>query len=400
MDRKIWYIITGFWAVLFTASIVYEVPDASWKQEKVVEDVDNRFIDLELTGSQLNLVYRDSTDSGVMLKTMKAESGLIDSLRNFVEKDAWSREQVIDQSSGSGSYLSAANVDGKLMVAYQDASVGSERVILASKTGSNWSRQTVDDVTNGGVNVGMYTSLTSYQENPMVLYHSPTQGLKAATRENGEWAKQVIAEDMGWFTDSTSCGEKVFAAYRGRNSQDLKLSAYDGTWSTEDLNSTVKSSLSITQQNCQPHILHLKQSEQIVYIDQDKEEEVITDSAYSSVSIQAKNGIHTSYYNYGEGMFYAHREGENRDKKKLTNSSNTGKYNDLAIDQNGNIHVVFTQNSDIVHAEKNAGRIENLNRAVRYLRIFLGIVLGLLILQTLRKTRLLNPKHWRGRKNE
>jgi hypothetical protein len=389
MSRNIWYLITVLWAIIFGLSVIYSIPDPSWSQQTVAEDIDQRFFDLELAGSEVNIVYRNSSDSGVMLKSMNAESTVLDSVKNRLTGSSWKQSDVIDDSSGSGSYLSAEEINGELAVAYQDASIGSERVVFAE--GENWSKQTVEDVEEGGVNVGMYTSLTSYRSNPLILYHSPTQGLKSASG-NDNWKKNSLNESMGWFTDTASCGEKAFAAYRGRESNELRVSTFEGSWITEKTNSSVKSSLSIDQKNCQLHTAYLNEENEVIYRTPEGREEVLTRSDYSDISIDMSQGIRVSYYNYGEGMFYAEKHGEDWEKTQLTNSSSMSRYNDLAVDEAGNIHLVFVRDSDLVHAEKNSGRIQNLNMVLHYLRISAGAILALLIIQSLRKTGVLNRR--------
>lgn len=385
MNRNIWYLITILCFLVFAGAMLYSVPDTSWSQEKVIENVDKHFMNLEVANSKLNLVYRNSSDSGVMIKTKNAESGKIDSLKNFLGGSNWKEANLIDDSSGSGAYLSAAEINGELKIAYQDASIGNEKVILASKNATGWSKETVDNVNDGGVNVGMYTALTSYQGQPLVLYHSPTQGLKAATKTGNSWSKQVIADNMGWFTDSVSCGEKAFTAYRGRNSDKLRISTFDGSWSTEKLNISLKSSISIGQQNCRPHLLYLTDSEQITYRSPTGKEQVLTGSDYSSVSIDTSQRVQALYYNYGEGLFYAEKTAEGWKKEKLANSSNTGQYNDLAVDEAGNTHVIFTQDSNIIHAEKNTGRVDNLRVLLNSARAVFGGLLIILLFQSFRK---------------
>jgi|GEM_PF-1779757 hypothetical protein len=388
MERKTWFVMTFFWALMFGSSIIYTVPEPSWSQSEIAKNVDQRFMDLEMAGPEINLIYRNSTNSGVILRTMDGESSIFDSLKNFLQRKKWKSPQIIDETPGSGSYLSATEINGELMVAYQDASIGQESVVLASKDKSNWSKQIIDDVNDGGVNVGMYTSLTSYQGKPVTIYHSPTQGLKSAMKLDGQWDREVVAEKMGWFTDSASCGQKVFAAYRGRNSNQLRISTFDGSWSTELINTSVKSSLNIDQKDCRLHLLYLTEEDEIVYRSPEGDENILADSAYSRVSIDTSQGIRTSYYDYGEGMFYAEKNGEGWERKQLTNSSNTAQYNDIAVDGVGNVHVIFAQDSDIIHAENNLGRISNIEKFLNYTRIFLVIVLLVLVANLFRKTRI------------
>jgi hypothetical protein len=196
---------------------------------------------------------------------------------------------------------------------------------------------------------------------------------------------------MGWFTATTSCGDEVLAAYRGRNSEKLRISNYDGEWETENTTSQVKSDISLAQINCQPEVLYLAASEQIKYKNQNSEEK-IADSAYSRHSIDTtEDRIHTSYYNYGEGIYYAQKqEGEEWNTTKLTNHSNTDQYNDIAVDKAGNIHLVFAQNSDIIHAEKNTGKVENLKQIQKYIQILFGTILVSLIANLGRKPEVQN----------
>jgi len=76
------------------------------------------------------------------------------------------------------------------------------------------------------------------------------------------------------------------------------------------------------------------------------------------------------------------------ERKQLTNSSNTAQYNDIAVDGVGNVHVIFAQDSDIIHAENNLGRISNIEKFLNYTRIFLVIVLLVLVANLFRKTRI------------
>jgi len=136
---------------------------------------------------------------------------------------------------------SATEINGELMVALSRCIYRTgECSPLPQKDKSNWSKQIIDDVNDGGVNVECITSLTSYQGKPVTIYHSPTQGPKSTMKPDGQWDREVVAEKMGWFTDSALMWAKSFAAYRGRNSNQLRISTFDGSWSTELINTSVK----------------------------------------------------------------------------------------------------------------------------------------------------------------
>lgn len=372
MREKPVYAVTAFLILLFAGSMVYSVEPASWDKRQVVEDVDPRFMDSEITGELFSIVYRNSTDSGVMVRSRKISSGL-SLILNRVTSSGYSwRTETVSTSEGSGAYLSAAEIDGELSIAYQDASIGSEKVVYAHRQEGSWNTETVADVDSGGVNVGMYTSLTFYNGSPMVLYHSPVQGLKSALKSEGGWQKSRLGDGQGWFTDTASCGNRTFAVYRGRNSSAMKVSTYDGDWSTEEVNASIKSAVDISAGGCDLHTVYLSTGGKLNYRFE-SEESLIESSPYSGASIDVKNGeVHMSYYSYGNGTFYASKLGDSWKRTKLAGFENSSKYNDIEVDKAGNIHLVFLDGSDIVYAVKDSGTVEKAREIIRFLRLLLG----------------------------
>ncbi|MFB6245394.1 MAG: hypothetical protein ABEJ03_03545 [Candidatus Nanohaloarchaea archaeon] len=371
--KKILYTATLVSALVLALLFTYKVPEPEWGKERISESVDQRFFDVESSDGTVYVAYRNSTDGGVRVASRSAAN-------LFSSVSGWSSETVSDVP-GSGAYLSLEMVEGEPAVAYQVAETGNERVVYAERNGGNWSVEQVEGVTGGGVNVGMYTSLTSWKGKPLLFYHSPTRGLKSALKTEEGWEKHEFGKELGWFTATASCGEEAFAAFRGRESKQLRLATYDGSWNVENISGKVKSSISLTQEGCEPAVSYLGQDEVLKYYSGGKTRN-ITQSSYSDVSVE---GEKVSFYRYGEGVYFGSWNGTSWEKEELRRYQNASRYNRFESDSAGNLHVLYVNDGALVHEEMNAGTLGKKKKALNGLRIAFGVLLALLAVLSVRE---------------
>ena len=239
MREKTLKITTAILAILTAASLLLlDTPEPRWQETTVENESYGKFVDIEEYDGDIGLAYVESVEDGLV----------------FAEKNqgSWNRE-LVDSRPGSGMYLNMEAKNDKPYIAYQDGTLGSERLRYASREKGNWSTSTVDNVSNGGVSVGMYPSLSFRKQKPVILYHSPSQGLKLAERDQ-DWSTEILEENQGWYTGSYSCNNTIKAYYRARNKTKLIKGTYNGEWSSEDTGRNVRSDLTATGEGCTPHI--------------------------------------------------------------------------------------------------------------------------------------------------
>lgn len=381
---KIGLLEIGTLAAIIAASTTffYTSPEPSWQTSLVENNTYGKFTEIDSYGEKVGIAYIDSIDTGLRL----AEKNYETELTQFsAEEGRWNTE-VVDDSAETGMYPSLESNNGEPFISYQDGDLGDEKLFLASRENGEWNRTEVDNVVTGGVSVGMYSSLNFYEEKPVIFYHSPSQGLKVAEKD-GEWSTESLEDDMGWYTETSKCGGEIKVAYTGRNNEELRIGTYSDNWDSENTSTRVKSDLDIaTGENCGNQLLYLDQeTEQITYRDSEESRE-FGEAFFTRVAATSEdNKTHLIYYDEGTGIVYAKKESGKWRNKTLKENPEAGAYNDITVDDEGNIHVAFLQEEKLYHSVYNKGTTEEIKSKTRKLRITTVIATIILTLLALRK---------------
>lgn len=358
------------------ASFLVNVPDAEWNTQVIAEDTYGKFVSIDSFENQVGVAYVDSIDSGLNFLEYDYSSSPLDLLKS---QDGKWMEQKIDDRRGRGMYPSLRWNKESPSIAYQDGRLGQEKLYFAERKEGKWHTEEVDNVSNGGVSVGMYNSL-AILEKPVVFYHSPSQGLKKAERKNN-WTTERLEPDMGWFTSSSECEEKILAAYSGRTSDSLMIGEYPD-WSSENTSITVRSDISMDTKNCKPHLTYLEdKSSNITYMNPRGGKKVLDNGFFSRMSIEVEEDIHIIYHKEGTGLKYFKKDVE-WSNKTIAEGPDLGRYNDIEVDSNGNIHLAYLNETTLHHAIYNSGQTSYKKQTLENIRI-LGVSTVILLVSSL-----------------
>jgi hypothetical protein len=349
------------------ASFLVNVPEAEWKTEVIAEDTYGKFVSIDSYENKLGVAYVDSINSGLSFLEHDYSNSPLDLIK--IENKTW-KKQKIDGRKGRGMYPSLRWKKESPAIAYQDGRLGQEKLYFAQRNQAEWQIEEVDNVSNGGVSVGMYNSM-AYLENPVIFYHSPSQGLKKAERKNN-WTTERLESDMGWFTSSSECEGKILAAYSGRTSDSLMIGEYPN-WSSENTSINVRSDISMDTRNCKPHFIYLEDdSGNITYMSPSGQKKILDNGFFSRMSIEAEENIHLIYHKEGTGLKYFKKDAE-WSNRTVAEGSDLGRYNDIEVDSSGNIHTAYLNQTTLYHAVYNSGQIEFKKQALDNLRIITGL---------------------------
>lgn len=326
----------------------------SWEHEVLDNESYGKFVDVETYDGKTGIAYVQSPEDGLV----------------FLEKQQgyWDR-QVVDSRAGAGMYVDMDVSGGKPRIAYQDGTIGNEKLRYAYRN-STWRAKTVDNVSNGGVSVGMYPSLSFRNQEPVIFYHSPSQGLKLAERSQ-DWDTKVLENNRGWYTDSYTCNNTVKTYYRPRNKTSLIKGTYDGEWKSKDTRKEVKSDLAVTGQNCNEHLTYLDaESNQITY-PSGGTKKVFSNAFFSRMSSVHEEKLHILFHEPGTGLTYSTTENGTWNTEIINNRTDAGIYNDIAVDRKGNVHTIYTNKNNLTYSKFNSGQVEEQKTVNQVVRIIL-----------------------------
>jgi hypothetical protein len=366
-------VLTALIFVLMLTVFLFEVPEPEWRHTLVENDTYGKFVDIESYSGKTGISYIESVDSGLLIQ----EKG--SSLLSF--GSGWEKE-VVDNRTETGMYVSLSGINGRPHLSYQDGSIGEEKLYAAYRKNGEWHRRELDNVTGGGVSVGMYSSISGHRGRPLVLYHSPRQGLKMAEKTASSWdIRQLEEENQGWFTESSSCGDEVMAAYRGDGLDSVRLGHYDGSWESEDTSIKTAADLALDTANCRAHLVYLDpSSESIEYMSPEGEIEKLTDARFSRFSVEATSErVHLAYLDPGDGLTYALKEGSEWSKSTVREGVETGRYNDMALDSEGDIHLAYMEDGDLYHSVLNSGSASLLKGVLTNIQVALAVAFLVLV---------------------
>lgn len=358
-------------AIIFAGTFLIDSGEPEWQKEVLADDVSERFVALNAEDS-LDVFYLESRDGVVKSKSI--------SLTGLSSIFSWGwKETTVDEGEGTGSFLSATNLNGETAIAYQDGNVGEASVHYAERVEGDWVVDTIDGIGINGPNVGLYTSVTSINENPLVFYHAPRgERFMAAEKVSGEWQRQELEVGTGWFTDSATCGEEAYAAFRDRGEESISIGTYDGGWSVEDTGVGTNTDVAIATDGCEPFIAYLDSETGKIAVEGVGELEEFSSSGFSRISLEIEDDYHLLYNVRQEGMFYVESDdGESWEKEQLSNSTEADSYSDLAIDSEGDVHIAYLDGSDLVYLQESK---DNNLILYRVLLFILALVMAFLII--------------------
>lgn len=361
---------------VFSLIANYQMPakEDKWRTYTVYND-SVKFVQIELQ-DQKPVIGFSSDEGTVMLQKKGSTLPVYSSFQKYMTGQNW-RKQIIDESGNTGSYLSMKNLDGGMAFAYQDSSVGNEKLFYTTKNNDNWTRERIDWAAGTGLGTGMYAALTQMNGEPVIFYHT-SQGRKfvKAERNEGSWNREVLETGVGWFTSADSCGSKVFVLYRDRNSDTLYKGEFDGSWNSENISGSTDSTTSIDATDCEFKAAYYNTENEKVVYRQSEQTETIGDGKLSRTSLVYQGYPKISYRIYGEGLMYAEKNETGWSTESIDNRTYAGGYNDLAVSENGKKHIAYTQDDKVVYATYGTEGYRALNN-------YTGITSAVLVLITL-----------------
>jgi hypothetical protein len=363
--------------------LFFQVRGPEWKFWVLDTEHPKRFVSIvaDSKGNPHIVYFDERSGGGLRYVTSKSSGvGLLDDINYYLNGREWVSE-VVDGRPKVGMFISMAKDSrDNLHVAYQDSTLGSERLLYAFFDGK-WKIEEVDRAEESGINVGMYSSISVLDEKPIIFYHTE-QGRKFGYAiRTGEWVKREVERGVGWLTSSDSCDSKAFVAYRQRDGKNILFGVWeDGNFRSRDLNVTTSSGISLKALNCVPYIAYFDDSRSEVRFGkaEDFNPVKVGDGKLSRVSLAASpDGFHIVYHFYEKGLMYAFsKDGSNWEVKTLDSGRRDGEYNSIAVDERGNIHIAYLNETALKYAEFNVSSI-NAMKTMLSVITFIFLVLGL-----------------------
>ncbi|HET9326109.1 MAG TPA: FlgD immunoglobulin-like domain containing protein [Candidatus Eisenbacteria bacterium] len=135
----------------------------------------------------------------------------------------WTKS-TLDAAGVVGTWSSIGVDDGKVSIAYRDASVGTPRLRYVSGSGITWSYETVDQAGDPGI--GSRLDLNAFGEPRIAYFDQATQRLLYAVKAAGTWSTGVIAGDAtGALSLARSELDQPFLSYSLGNGSPLRFAS-------------------------------------------------------------------------------------------------------------------------------------------------------------------------------
>jgi hypothetical protein len=381
LKRTAFLSVLIFSSVIFTFTFISPEPEIQWQKEVLLSDSSGRFTDIEVHGNSLHAVSSDP-EQGLHYFSSSIDFSVADHLQRALFGNNWNHEWVT-QDEGAGSYASLQVVQGRPYVSYQDSTVGESAVYSAYRDSTGWNPVEIDSVQNNGPNVGMYNALTEHRGRPFMVYHASSgRRLIAAYPENGRWVREELDTDKGWFNDLASCDSAVIAGFTDTETGEVHTGKYMADWSVDNLNLSTDSDLAVDHLNCEPLLVYQNDNQQSIEFVRNGERTKIDDTRFARVSLDAtQQGFHVSYRDYGEGLGYAYSpDGVNWSTELVDNSTDAGVYNDIEVAENGDVHVLYRNDSALIHAQYLKGSAGELQTYYRTSQTVFGTIAVISIL--------------------
>lgn len=386
---------------LFAAAAMISIPEPGWRFQTVDAEAAGIFVDIavDTTGTP-HITYMDEGGGVTYASLFSTGIRAID----VPLQDLWSAWQrtVVDDHSTRGNFMSLAMVDGRPAIAYQDNAAGNSQVMYAERRGGGWSRETVDSITTGGANVGMYVELSKYRDNPFIFYHRGGDRMFSYAWPDEEgWSRTDIEQGIGWYTGAASCNRQVFAGYGGRASNTIWFGTYTGDWRSQQLDGSTNTRVGVAAKGCTPYMAYFDNDRgtvRFVDVTDDFTTTTIGSGRLSRVSLTASDRFHVAYDHFDRGLVYGvSGDGRSWNTTVLDTRGNGQtpsdelEYNGIAVDRSGTVHIAYTDGSRVIHAVRD----ETVDGTYRALRLTLGLLALILLLFALSGERRAEGKIYR-----
>ena len=92
------------------------------------------------------------------------------------------------------------------------------------------------------------------------------------------------------------------------------------------------------------------------------------------MSITYSEKPHLLFHEPGKGLVYTSKENESWNTEIIDNTTETGRYNDIAVDQAGNVHTAYTSKDTLKYSKFNSGDIETRKTTNKFVRMTLVVL--------------------------
>jgi len=383
--KKTLLIILGLILIsLSVALMLYPVKQLDWYHETLDSEHAERFVTVAVANRSPFVSWFDEKDRGGVLYSMAKSTGIpfLNDLKTYFSdsKMEWNQGNI-DEALYAGMFVSSvAGKNGRIHVAYQDSSMGKERLVYALYDGKIWKKETVDDAITSGINVGAYASISLVNNQPVIFYHTE-QGQKfgyakrvalggPTSNEVGpRWEKKTLETGKGWTITSDSCKGKTYVSYRGRGNQALYFGLLDNlSWNERSLEASTSMWPALTTtSDCHPLLGYFDpKTSKIVIKDIDGNRDYdVADGSFSTISLSGKgNTLNAVYHVEGKGLFVAKSpdQGKTWESKLLAPGKYAGRYNAIATDPSGNIYIAYIDGHELKYAQYNTSAMETVKK--------------------------------------
>ncbi|MGD0817064.1 MAG: hypothetical protein ABR986_01535 [Methanomassiliicoccales archaeon] len=272
----------------------------------------------------------------------------------------WSSPTLIDSG---GKYVSlAVDVSGHVHIAYQDAN--GQKVMYADNTAGSWSSPVIVDgtgISGQGISIAVDNAARSY----VSYYESVNSQLRFASNVNGNWANEQVS-GTGLVAPFTALAMNnasgiVMIIYYDQTHQMLKsVQGVSGSWSTPTTVDTVVGApfaSIVMDSNLDMHIAYYdKANATLKYANNEGgvwTTYVVDPTIYSngvvSIDLDSYNKVHIAYMSASSHLMYVTSSGSKWALSTLEAVGDVGSQSVMAIDNAGNIHIAYIDNTDIAN---------------------------------------------------
>lgn len=232
----------------------------------------------------------------------------------------------VDSTGDVGNHSSIkAGKDGSVHISYFDYTNNSLKYVTVDSNGLLGAPVTVDD------NSGGYSDISLDLNNmPHIAFYDSEGVLKYASNVSGNWDTDVLDTDSktaNFLSISVDTVDNVHISYYDTNITGLK-------YATNQITNQTRAWVSVPLDT------------------------VGTSGLYNLISSDSNNNIHISYFDStNTAVKYAVCTGgctdaSNWNIERVLSSGDTGRYNSVAVDANGNIHAGYLGGGELRYAEK------------------------------------------------
>ena len=400
-------IISLFLALAAVAVYIVPLRPPSWQRTTLGTKGAERFVALATMNNSPIVAWFDaSSEGGVLVKRPESTSlSILNSLKLYLTKGVrnWVGENP-DKTRFTGLFLSGAGTSDRAYLSYQEGNLGEEKLMLSSFDGTRWTKEVADDVSNG-LKVGMYTSLSIIKPStPIIFYHTeqgrkfgfalrtnnPSSPTKNQQPASNNWSRRTLETGTGLLTDTVSCGNSVFAAYRSRDTDDIHLGTLDYNnyngyndyknykWTSRALEASTSSGLAITavtsSNGCLPYLSYFDdKTSNVIFLNTVSGEKAIVGRGYNSrISLAADKSGFLLLYPSQEGLTLARStDGRKWTLEILDPDRRAGSYNSLKTSDRGDIYLAYIAQNQLKYEEYQVSALEDMKKAKTILALLL-----------------------------